>query len=149
MEHGTFRRTLFIQDPHNVLVRVTVVNLQRQVMLLCQTDVLAEAVVLCFLTLISGAEVVQAGLTDGAHAVGGGKLVEGGDRRLQLSGCSQLGGGVRVNGDGGQHTLVSLGGGHGVEGGGDIASDLHDGADAELLTGIERIAGTDFYLAVE
>ncbi len=59
MEHGTFRRTLFIQDPHNVLVRVTVVNLQRQVMLLCQTDVLAEAVVLCFLTLISGAEVVQ------------------------------------------------------------------------------------------
>lgn len=61
----------------------------------------------------------------------------------------QLGRGVRVNRDGCEHTLIGLGGGDRVEGGGNIASDLHDGADAKFLTGIERVAGADFYFAVE
>ena len=54
-----------------------------------------------------------------------------------------------MNRNSGEDTLISLRGGDRVQGGGDIASDLHDGADAEFLTGIECIAGTDFYLAVE
>ena len=78
VEHGTFRCALFIQDAHNILVRVTVMNLQRQVVLLRNANMLAEAVVLCFLTLLAGAEIVQAGLTNSAYTVGGGELVEGG-----------------------------------------------------------------------
>ena len=149
VEHGPLRRALFIQDAHDILVRITVVNLQCQVVLLRQADMLAEAVVLRFLALLAGAEIVQAGLTNSAHAVGSGQAVQGCQRLVKGSGLRQLGRGVRVNRDGCEHTLVGLGGGYGVEGGGNIASDLHDGADAELLTGVERIAGADFYLTVE
>ena len=116
MEHGTFRRALFIQDAHNVLVSVAVVNLQRQVVLLRQADMLTEAVVLRLLAFLAGAEIVQAGLTDSAHTVSGGKLIEGGERRLQLTGCSQFGGGVRVNRNGGEDAFISLGGGDRVQG---------------------------------
>ena len=111
MEHGTFRRTLFIQDAHNILVRVTVMNLQRQVVLLRNANMLAEAVVLRIHAFLTCAEIVQAGLTNSAHTVSGGELVEGGERRLQLSGCSQLGGGVGVNRNSGEDTLISLRGG--------------------------------------
>ena len=149
VEHGTFRGTLFIQDAHNVLVRVAVVNLQRQVVLLRNANMLAEAVVLRLHAFFAGTEIVQAGLTNSAHTVGSGQAVQGCQRLVKGSCLRQLGRGVRVNGDGGEHTLVGLSGGHGIEGGGNIASDLHDGADAELLTGVERIAGADFYLAVE
>ena len=130
-------------------MRVAVVNLQRQVMLLRNANMLAETVVLRFLTLFAGAEIVQAGLANSAHTVGGGELVEGGERRLQLTGCSQLRGGVGVNRNGGEDTLISLRGSDRVQGGRDIASDLHDSADTQLFTGIERIAGGDFYFAVE
>ena len=111
VEHGTFRRTLFIQDPHNVLVRVTVVNLQRQVVLLRNANMLTEAVVLRLHTFLTGAEIVQAGLANSAHTVGGGKLVESGERRLQLTGCSQLRSGVGVNRNSGEDALISLRGG--------------------------------------
>ena len=149
MKHGPLRRALLVQDAHDVLVGIAVVNLQRQVMLLRQADMLAEAIVLRLLALLAGAEVVQAGLTDSAHTVGSGQAVQGCQRLVEGPCLRQLGRGVRVNRDGCEHTLIGLGGGYGVEGGGNIASDLHDGADAELLTGVERIAGADFYLTVE
>ena len=54
-----------------------------------------------------------------------------------------------MNRKGGEDALISLRGGDRVQGGGDIASDLHDGGDAELLAGVECVAGADFYFAVE
>ena len=111
MEHGTFRRTLFIQDAYNVLVRVTVMNLQRQVVLLRNANMLTEAVVLRIHAFLTCAEIVQAGLTNSAYTVGGSELVEGGERRIQLTGCSQLGGGVGVNRNSGEDTLIRLRGG--------------------------------------
>ena len=111
VEHGTFRCALFIQDAHNILVRVTVVNLQRQIVLLRNANMLAEAVVLRLLAFLTGAEIVQAGLANSAHTVGGGELVEGGERRLQLTGCSQLRSGVGVNRNSGEDALISLRGG--------------------------------------
>ena len=54
-----------------------------------------------------------------------------------------------MNRNGGEDTLISLRGGDRVQGGGDIASDLHDCGDAELFAGVECVTGADFYFSVE
>ena len=59
-------------------MRIAVVNLQRQAVLLRNANMLAEAVVLRLHAFFTGAEIVQAGLTNSAYTVGGGELVEGG-----------------------------------------------------------------------
>ena len=81
MEHRAVRGAVGEQHLDHLVVRVAVVDLQREAQLLGQRDVRAERLALDLAARGSGAEVVEAGLADGADAgVGAGDRLDPRDR---------------------------------------------------------------------
>ena len=149
MKYSTLGGALLKEDAHHIIVRLPVMNLKRQIVLLRQANMLAKAALLSFNTFLPGAEVVETGLADSAHARFGGKRIQGLQSLIEGTGGFQFGGGVGVNSNRRQNPPVGAGGGNRIQRGRNIAADLHNGTYAEFFSGIEGIPGSNFYFAIK
>ena len=170
VEHGPFGSAVRQQRFDNFLMRVTVMDLHRQIEFLRERDVRAEGFSLQFFGGFSGAEEVHAGFAYGHNliGVGDGKTVHFGHGVFEAgvvpwlvfewqsvwtwhSAVAVEHGFVGVYGDGGMHGLgvfaCHVDGGHEVR---QFASAVDDAFDADLLCLVQQFVDAvygDFRLA--
>ena len=83
--------------------------------------------------VFAGAEEVESGLADRAHARAAREPVDLGEAASRSPGCRELGSVVGVDRDGGEHARLARRDGGGPLRGRDVGADLHDAADCRRL----------------
>lgn len=129
-------------------MRVAVVDLEGDAARLGDADVLLERALLGRAALLAGAEEVEAGLADGAHARASGELVDLGQRVVERARLLVGRGLVRVDRDGSEHAGLVRRGLRGPAGGLEVAAHLDHAADADGARPVEVLGEVDGRLAV-
>ena len=134
---------------HDLLVRVAVVDLQREVVLLRDRDVRLEGAHLRGAPrVVGGAVEVEPGLADGAHPRPSREFGDAGEVLVERAGDLELGRLVRVQRDGREHARL-VGGELGAPARGrQIGAHLHDAAHADARRAVELLARLEGFDAV-